>query len=87
MWANIPTTPEPCSENTVLATEAAQSPVPVAYELVEADRQTNLLGERLYEVYKPQRITIHGVKPHPITLCESAALSSVKPAAVTYKCH
>lgn len=69
----IPTTPEPWSKSTILATEAAQSPTPVAYKLVEA-RQTNPLGERLYQVYMPQRITIHGAKLHPTTLWESAAL-------------
>lgn len=63
----------------------SDEPVPVTYDLVEDNREGEALSETLYEVYQPKRIAIHGAKPHPTTLCESAALSSVKPPPVTYQ--
>jgi P-loop containing NTP hydrolase pore-1/C-terminal domain on Strawberry notch homologue len=59
--------------------------VPLTYDLVE--RTAPPLGETLYEVYQPQRIRIAGAQPHPTTLCESAALASVKPPIATYAPH
>lgn len=84
MWANISTS-ETTVPNLVEKSSVLREVVKVTYDLVEAEHLAQPLGETLYEVYKPQRITIHGAKPHPTTLCESVALSSVKPPAVTYQ--
>jgi hypothetical protein len=39
----------------------------------------------LYEVYQPQRIAIKGAQTHPTTLCESVALSAVRPPMPSYR--
>ncbi|HYX17477.1 MAG TPA: strawberry notch family protein, partial [Nostoc sp.] len=56
------------------------------YELVEWSGSDSL-KDALYESYRPQRVRIHGAKPHPSLLCESAALALVSPPAPTYKPH
>jgi len=43
------------------------------------------LKDELYQTYRPQKVQIHGVKPHPSLLCESVALALVRPPAPTYK--
>ena len=82
LWTGVPT-PTHLEESPL--TGLTQRPVPVTYDLREAQEEAKPLGETLYEVYQPQRIAIHGALPHPTTLCESAALSSVKPPAVSYQ--
>jgi hypothetical protein len=86
LWANISTS-ETTLPDLVEKSSVLREVVKVTYNLVEAEHLAQPLGETLYEVYKPQRITIDGAKPHPTTLCESAALSSVKPPTVTYQPH
>ncbi|NER93529.1 MAG: methylase [Symploca sp. SIO1B1] len=81
LWTGVPTLHSEESKPT----EHTQRPALVAYDLREAQEEAKPLGETLYEVYQPQRIAIHGALPHPTTLCESAALSSVKPPAVSYQ--
>ncbi|NER48587.1 MAG: methylase, partial [Symploca sp. SIO1A3] len=82
LWTGVPT-PSHLEESP--PTGLTQRPAPVSYDLREAQEEAKPLGETLYEVYQPQRIAIHGALPHPTTLCESAALSSVKPPAVSYQ--
>ncbi|NEQ64325.1 MAG: hypothetical protein F6K21_02275 [Symploca sp. SIO2D2] len=82
LWTAISTS---TSSEKSIPTQHTQHPVPVSYDLREAEREAKPLGETLYEVYQPQRIAIHRALPHPTTLCESAALSSVKPPAVKYQ--
>ena len=82
LWTGIQTLQ---SEEESTSTGHTQRPALVAYDLREAQEEAKPLGETLYEVYQPQRIAIHGALPHPTTLCESAALSSVKPPAVSYQ--
>jgi hypothetical protein len=43
------------------------------------------LGEGIYEAYEPQSIKIHGAKPHPTPLVQSAAMASIAPPIPTYK--
>ncbi|MBE9108281.1 strawberry notch family protein [Nodosilinea sp. LEGE 07298] len=67
-----------------------QPPVAVSYEVIDQEdknapqHEQQPMRETLYEVYQPQRIVVHGALPHPTTLCESGALSSVRPPAPTY---
>jgi len=82
LWTAIPT-PTRLEDRT--STKPTERPALVTYNLREAKSEAKPLGETLYEVYQPQRIAIHGALPHPTTLCESAALSSVKPPAVSYQ--
>ncbi|WP_204141335.1 strawberry notch family protein [Halomicronema sp. CCY15110] len=57
--------------------------IDVAYEEVPpATTQTQAV---LYEVYQPQRIAIKGAQKHPTTLCESVALSAVRPPMPSYR--
>lgn len=43
------------------------------------------LADSIFESYSPQRIVVEGAREHPSKLCESAAMSSVKPPMPTYK--
>ena len=45
------------------------------------------LSEALYEPYSLQSICIPGAKPHPTTLVQSAAMSSVAPPVPSYRPH
>lgn len=57
--------------------------IDVAYvEVPPATTQTQAV---LYEVYQPQRIAIKGAQKHPTTLCESVALSAVRPPMSSYR--
>jgi len=73
---------------TPQATEANPGPFwddvqAVQYEEVAA--ATTQVQAILYEVYQPQRIAIKGAQKHPTTLCESVALSAVRPPMPSYQ--
>nr|WP_306422202.1 strawberry notch family protein [Nostoc sp. CHAB 5715] len=78
------------SRRTVVDQPQTVSEIPdvavLEYELVEWSG-SETLKDALYESYRPQRVRIHGAKPHPSLLCESAALALVSPPAPTYKPH
>lgn len=40
--------------------------------------------ESVFEQYKPQKVKVHGAKPHPGKLVQSAAMAAVEPPAPTY---
>ncbi|MDB9529551.1 strawberry notch family protein [Oscillatoria sp. CS-180] len=57
--------------------------IDVEYE--EVPPTTTQTQAVLYEVYQPQRISIQGAQKHPTTLCESVALSAVRPPMPSYR--
>ncbi|HTN40366.1 MAG TPA: strawberry notch family protein, partial [Asticcacaulis sp.] len=59
---------------------------PVAYETHDWAPETSArLSEAVYEPYRLQTIRIPGAKPHPTTLVQSAAMSSVAPPKPAYQ--
>jgi P-loop containing NTP hydrolase pore-1/C-terminal domain on Strawberry notch homologue len=65
--------------------------IEVAYQVVEhaasqipPGSPDTQLTDAIYEVYQPRRIHIESSRPHPTTLCESAALASVSPPIPQY---
>ena len=85
--------PAPRSSAGVVAASAprAASPVKIIelpYELVDWKAPAgNALSAGLYEPYAVQSIAIHGAKPHPTTLVQSAAMASVAPPKPSYRSH
>jgi P-loop containing NTP hydrolase pore-1 len=63
-----------------------QDTIEVAYQVVERSPGSSdtQLTDAIYEVYQPRRIHIESSRPHPTTLCESAALASVSPPIPQY---
>lgn len=49
-----------------------------------AERAKDELSDAVFEVYKPQRLSIPGSKPHPAELVQSAAMAAVEPPNPTY---
>jgi hypothetical protein len=73
----------------------ARSPLPAslqaspeAEEVRYEPRETAVdatFGDRIYEPYDVQTITIAGAKPHPTKLVQSAAMASVRPPLPSYR--
>ena len=64
------------------------SAVELAYETKDwSPEGAQRLSDSIYEPYSLQSITIPGAKPHPTTLVQSAAMSSVAPPKPTYRPH
>jgi len=59
--------------------------VDLEYETLDWNGTGRELGEGIYEAYEPQSIKIHGVKPHPTPLVQSAAMASIAPPKPSYK--
>lgn len=47
--------------------------------------QREKLGDNIFEQYKTTRLGIHGAKPHPASLVESAPMAAVDPPIAEYK--
>jgi len=62
--------------------------VPLAYEALDWSPEVAArLSEAIYEPYRLQSIVIPGAKPHPTTLVQSVAMSSVAPPKPSYRPH
>ena len=59
--------------------------VALEYETLDWNGTGRELGEGIYEAYEPQSIKIHGAKPHPTPLVQSAAMASIAPPKPSYK--
>lgn len=59
--------------------------VDLEYETLDWNGRGRELGEGIYEAYEPQSIKIHGAKPHPTPLVQSAAMASIAPPKPSYK--
>jgi predicted RNA methylase len=59
--------------------------VDLEYETLDWNGTGRELGEGIYEAYEPQSIKIHGAKPHPTPLVQSAAMASIAPPSPSYK--
>jgi hypothetical protein len=57
----------------------------LAYELKESAATEACFGDRIYEPYEVQTISISGAKPHPTKLVQSAAMASVRPPLPSYR--
>ena len=71
-----------------MAARAPQEPagVELAYETTDwAPDPSSRLSEALYEPYRLTTVVIPGAKPHPTTLVQSAAMSSVAPPKPSYR--
>lgn len=82
----VAASPVPVPPTSCKAAREAEG-VEVSYTLVPDARPCVTSGDALYEAYSPERISILGAQPHPTTLVQSAAMSSVLPPAPTYRPH
>jgi hypothetical protein len=88
-----PPRPAPRNNADVAPVHARRSVSPVeivelAYELRQWKApEGGALSAGLYEPYAVQSIAIHGAKPHPTTLVQSAAMASVAPPKPSYRPH
>jgi tRNA G10 N-methylase Trm11 len=57
----------------------------LALTALEKERAKEALSESLFENYKPERMKIEGMKPHPTPLVQSAAMAAVTPPEPTYQ--
>ncbi|WP_338736657.1 strawberry notch family protein [Asticcacaulis sp. DW145] len=70
------------------AAQAEIAGVEIAYEVKDWSADAGVrLTEAVYEPYTLQSISIPGAKPHPTTLVQSAAMSSVAPPKPSYRPH
>ena len=51
---------------------------------VQSVEQTREVGDGTFSEYKPSKVSIQGMKPHPTALVESSAMASVQPPNPTY---
>lgn len=66
-------------------THSSYEIVALEYETLDWNGTGRELGEGIYEAYEPQSIKIHGAKPHPTPLVQSAAMASIAPPKPSYK--
>jgi len=87
---SIPPVTAPASngvQSSIIFTPAPEIAVEareVTYDIIETPTAA-VAGEGLYQPYAPERIRIHGAKPHPDKLVQSAAMASVRPPTPTYR--
>jgi len=62
----------------------ATGPQTIDYDIIEP-QASSVVGDTLFEAYKPARLSIAGAQEHPTPLVESAALASVYPPAPSYR--
>jgi hypothetical protein len=58
---------------------------PLAYDLLEFNRDGGTLGSEVYEPYRSQRFRFPGSQPHPTPLVEAGTLASIAPPPTTYR--
>jgi len=51
---------------------------------VQSVEQTREVGDGMFSEYKPSKVSVPGMKPHPTALVESSAMASVQPPNPTY---
>lgn len=78
---------KPTATRATFTPRPAPAAIEVTYDIIDAPPAAGPVAEGLYEPYAPERIRIHGAKPHPTKIVQSVAMASVRPPAPTYKPH